>query len=257
MNLYVRSYGDFVLYPPDRESRKQVDFGEIFWPVDGQGIFYQGKQKFILRPGHAWYYPPGTLHDYMPQNRFHYCWLTVAGWDCKKFFELLRIKPGLNKAGICPRHLFRMIETDIELHGDKHRLSALATAFKILALISGGDTEEAKPNEDISEIKSYIDENYGDSALSVEQLAANAGMHRGSLSRAFRKTYGISISNYIISCRMKNAVEMLSSTSYSIAEIAANSGLSSAHYFSKAFARKIGFTPNEFRKRFRNFPADQ
>lgn len=251
LDLYVRSYGEFTLNPPDRELCRRCDFGEIFWPVDGQGTFLLNNRNYTLRPGYAWYYPPGSLHDYIPKSRFHYCWFAIAGTNCEMLFQLLNIKPGLNQVGVCPRALFNMLGTDLCYHTNQNRLNALATAFKLLTVIATGNSRKKATKNGIPEVKNYIDINFGNPNLSVEQLASDLSMHRGSLSRGFHRTYGVTLSSYIISCRMKNASELLTTTDYSIAEIAHDCGWSSAHYLSEVFTKKIGITPFEFRKRFR------
>ena len=49
--------------------------------------------------------------------------------------------------------------------------------------------------------------------------------------------------------RLKNAIDMLSSTNYSIREIAEECGFRSANYFSKVFSAKVGITPTEYRNK--------
>ncbi len=253
LKLFVRSCGEFTLAPPDRERCRTVDFGEIFWPIDGRGIFRLKNREFTLRPGFVWYYPPGICHDYIPKDTFHYCWLTIAGPGARVLFDLLDIVPGINRAGVCPRSLFNLVGTDLNYHTPEHRLNALSTAFRILTLISLGRRERKNGSGDISEIKTFIDMNCGDPDLSVEQIAANFSMHRGSLSRVFRKTYEITISGYIISSRLQNAANLLTDTPYSTHEIAKTCGFSSTHYFSKVFVRKFGVTPVAFRARYIRF----
>ncbi|NMA21654.1 MAG: AraC family transcriptional regulator [Lentisphaerae bacterium] len=256
-NLFVRSYGEFILIPPDREDRVTRNFGEIFWPIDGHGLFTMAGKEYVLRPGYVWYYPPGMQHDFKPKNTFHYCWLTIAGEDSGKLFAMLDIQPGLNRAGICPRDLFNRVGTDLNFLTKKHQLSALALAFKILTLIaSGGRKMKASTGHDMGEVKNYIDANCGLPDLSVEQIASELNMHRVSLSRAFKKRYGVTISDYIISSRMKKASYLLSTTAYPLNEIAPECGMNSRHYFSKVFTQKIGFSPSEYRKLFRTEPSD-
>ncbi len=250
-NLYIRSCGEFVLEPPDREDIETLDFGEIFWPISGECVFkYEGKSS-VLRPGHVWYYPPGSLQDYFPLESFHYCWLTFAGADSRKIFEMLSIQPGLNPAGSCPLPPFSSIVNDIQFFTKEYRLKVLATAFKILTLISSGHSQ-AESEDWVMEIKKYIDDNCGDRQLTVEKIADDWKMHRVSISRAFHRKLGITISDYIISCRLKSASELLMRTGYPLSKIAELCGMSSAHYFGKVFMKKTGVTPSEFRRKFQN-----
>ena len=249
--LYIRSVGEFVLCAPDREKKQlKKDFGEIFWPIDGEAVFFLNGEKHILSPGCVWYYPPDSLHDFYPLKSFHYCWLTVAGKDAGELFELMQLKPGLNRALNCPVYLFRSIFDELDSSSLPSGLNALSTAFKILSMIrlmpqNVGNQQSKK----VFLAKESIENNLDDPGLSVERLAYEFGMHRGSLSRAFKQCYGITVSDYIISCRIQKAAELLKTSELSVSEITHLCGMTSPHYFSKVFAGKIGVSPTEFRLR--------
>ncbi|MBQ6471432.1 MAG: AraC family transcriptional regulator [Victivallales bacterium] len=250
LNLYVRSYGEFVLYPPDREEIVRNNFGEIFWPIDGKACFRFQNREFIVSPGTAWYYPPASVHDFTPRTRFHYSWFTLAGPDCDALPRLLHIRPGVNPAGGCPAALLRTLQGEICTHTTKHQFNALSIVFKALTLLAMGKTGESHVNDVASEMRSYMELNYGDVSLNVEALADKFNMHRGSASRAFRRAFGISPLNYLMSCRMQQASRLLVDTHCPVADVAHVCGFNSAHYFSCAFRRSYGFSPGEFRTRF-------
>lgn len=244
--LYVRSCGDFVLVPPDHEMSRTVDFAELFWPISGQCRFHGGGDH-ILRPGSVWYYPPGSWHEYKPVKPFHYCWLTVAGENAGKLFDILDIKPGLNKAGPCPHQLFTALGNELLDHSAKHKLSALSIAFKILIEVGSRPQKDSRSKNVLSDARKRIETDFGDPDLDVRVLAESQHMHRVSFSRAFHKAFDMTVRDYIQIVRIKNAIDMLSSTNYSIAEIAEECGFHSANYFSKVFSAKVGITPTEYR----------
>ncbi len=246
--LYVRSYGNFVLVPPDTEARRTVDFGEIFWPISGQCKFRVNGKDHIVKPGSLWYYPPDSYHDYTPVSTFHYCWLTIAGKNAGKFFELLNIVPGINRAGVCPEQLFSQLGNDLNHHSAKHRVNALATAFKIVSMASFMPKTQNRRDQSMEDVKNLIDSTYDDPELSVSQIAEYLNMHRGSLSRAFHRSFDMTISDYIIFVRLNNARVMLENPSYPIKEVAEACGFGSANYFAKVFAAHSGITPQKYRK---------
>lgn len=248
-NLFVRSYGDFILVPPDKEMWRTVDFGEIFWPISGHCSFRINDRNFTLRPGYIWYYPPGSWHEYFPLDAFHYCWFCVGGKKAADFFALQEIKPGLNKAGICPRQLFNQLGTYFHQPTEQHAANALSTAFEILTRVSLRSASSAGVESGMMILKRSIDIQFGDPELSVGSLAESLHMHRGSLSRAFHKTFGTTVQDYIIFVRLQNAVKMLTESNSPIKEIADYCGFRSANYFSKVFFQKTGMLPNEYRKK--------
>ena len=113
--FFVRSVGHFRVLPDNREGIKTADFGEIFWCLEGKGLFSLNGRRHTLLPGQVWYYPPGARHDYIPGDPlFHYRWLSLEGPGTKTLFDGLHILPGLNAAGVCPEELFARIELEIE-----------------------------------------------------------------------------------------------------------------------------------------------
>lgn len=251
LDLYVRSCGDFTLIPGDPEQERNVDFGEIFWPVSGSGKFVFHGRTYTVKPGMVWYYPPGSLHKYYPFELFHYCWVSVAGEQAKNFFQLTGLVPGINKAGNCPVHLFTYLLNDLQIHTAVHRVNALNTAFQILTQIPLSRHFSARPEKSMKEVRNLIESSFADPDLSVERLAEKLNMHRGSLSRAFSKAYGTSISDYIIHTRLQAAMTMLKESSLSIREIAEYCGFSSGNYFAKVFSAKTSFTPKNFRDKYK------
>lgn len=251
--VYIRSCGEYILSPPNREKPITPDFAEIFWPLAGSAKFKLGKYEYTLHPGMVWYYPPNTPQDFWPHDsEFHYWWMTIAGKGCNHFFDMLNIQQGLNTCGACPIHLFHQINKDLNSLTEQERLDALITAFKILTLISPVKDSYTPTNEEkLTELPNYIEDNCGDPKLSVAELADKLNMHRGSFSRSFKRYFGVSAVRFIINCRMKKASELLKCTEHSITEIAVACGMGSAHYFSKVFASQTGMSPLEFRNRFR------
>jgi len=50
---------------------------------------------------------------------------------------------------------------------------------------------------------------------------------------------------------MKQARRLLSSTSFSVGEIATRCGYENIYYFSSAFRKNVGCSPTEFRRQYR------
>ena len=248
-DCYVRSYGDFILVPPDKELWRTADFGEIFWPISGHGSFQLNQKNYTLRTGWIWYYPPGSWHEYYPLDAFHYCWFCIGGKKSADFFSLLDIKPGLNKAGICPHALFNRLGTYFHQPTDKHQASALSTAFEILTRVGLKSRQEPREDGGLMEIKRIIEARFGDPELSVGTLADILNMHRGSLSRVFHKSFGTTVQDYISFVRLQNAAKMLAESNSSIREIAEYCGFRSANYFSKVFLLKTGMLPHDYRNK--------
>jgi AraC-like DNA-binding protein len=250
LGFFVRSCGHFILVPPDREARRKADFAEIFWGLRGRGAFRDGNDEYILKENQVWYYPPGYIHDFFPKSSaFQYYWLAIEGRSAGRLFEDLGIRPGLSQAGPCPEGLFSSVMLDAQSPERTKHIRALATAIAILTQIVTRGVEKLPQESPSSVDKAIIDENFGDPELNVESIAKLLHMHRVSLSRIFARDHRMSISNYLISCRIRHAMSLLHETDLRLKEIAQASGFKTSEYFSRAFLQAVGMPPGVFRKR--------
>jgi two-component system response regulator YesN len=94
----------------------------------------------------------------------------------------------------------------------------------------------------------YIDANYAEPTLSLEEVAEAAHISPGYLSRLLKLETGFSFVDYLTRVRINKAVQMMSDPAVKVYEVAEAVGYQSQHYFSRAFKRVFGRPPVEFRK---------
>lgn len=130
-----------------------------------------------------------------------------------------------------------------------HRIEALNCAFQILTRAASGVRKRGgtKIGDRSELVKRIIEENFSEPGFNVDRLAEIMGCGRVVLSREFSQRFGVTLSGYIRSLRIRKALEMLEKYETDIAEIAVECGYSSAGYFSKSLVAATGQTPSEFR----------
>lgn len=105
-------------------------------------------------------------------------------------------------------------------------------------------------NRQCAAIRRYIDSHYKE-PLNLDLLAEEAHVSKFYLSHSFKREYGISPINYMISRRIAESRHLLVETDMSLSQIARILGFSSASYFSQTFRRAEGTSPQDYRKRHR------
>jgi len=85
--------------------------------------------------------------------------------------------------------------------------------------------------------------------LSVEALAARAGLSTRQFSRCFREAFNAPPASYIKALRLDAARTVLGQGG-NVAQAAAASGFNSADGFRRAFESQFGVAPSEYRRRF-------
>ncbi len=94
----------------------------------------------------------------------------------------------------------------------------------------------------------YIETSY-DKELSLETVAESVYLSPQYFNKLFKDYTGRPFGDYLVNYRLKKASEMLESTALQVNEIAEETGFNSPQYFTRAFRKVYGISPNEYRKR--------
>lgn len=86
-----------------------------------------------------------------------------------------------------------------------------------------------------------------DRSMNVSEMAKFVGMSRSGLQHNYKKMFGVSVINDVISGRIEQAKRRLSGSSLSIAEISRMCGYKSEYSFMTQFKERTGYTPTEYR----------
>lgn len=134
----------------------------------------------------------------------------------------------------------------LELHA---RFLRMASAMKVeegravLPVVSGEISL-------VEQIAIYIARNYRN-PIKVADVGAAVGLHPDYANTLFKKTFGVTLGEYIVEERIAHAQRLLVSTTDSVADIVFQCGFGSVSSFNAAFLKLNACTPREFRKRFR------
>lgn len=86
--------------------------------------------------------------------------------------------------------------------------------------------------------------------FTLAMLAKAHNLSVSSLSHRFKAVTGVSPMEYLQSCRMANAKQMLAETDYSIGRIVEKCGFSDSSNFSRSFKKQTGLSPSAYRKQY-------
>ncbi len=92
----------------------------------------------------------------------------------------------------------------------------------------------------------FINDNYC-SDVRLGSVAAQAGMSTAHFSRMFKKVMGLSYQEYLNSCRITKAKNLLRTSPRSISEIAVSLGFADTTGFGRIFKKLTGQTPSAYR----------
>ena len=108
----------------------------------------------------------------------------------------------------------------------------------------------------IAEVIQYINENY-ELSLNIENLAHMFDISSRYIRKCFVQETGTSCQHYINSLRIGKAKELLWFTSYTVTEIAMQTGFNSSQYFCRIFQQYTEMSPLEYRNLWRGSKAEE
>ncbi len=94
----------------------------------------------------------------------------------------------------------------------------------------------------------FINENYMDADMSLNQAACAANVSANHFSALFSQEMNQTFIEYLTELRMKKAKELLRCTDMRSGQIALEIGYKDSHYFSFLFKKTQGCTPSDYRR---------
>ena len=104
----------------------------------------------------------------------------------------------------------------------------------------------AHPARHLLRAKDLIDARYRD-PLDVAALARAAHLSPAHFSREFRRAFGETPHQYLLTRRLERAAALLRNTDRSVTEICFNVGLASVGSFTTSFGRAFSMSPTAYR----------
>src|SRR5579862_3843913 len=164
-----------------------------------------------------------------------------------KFYTSAGITAGIDMA-------LAQIEED---HGPSQ---ALAVARELVVYLKrpGGQQQFSEPLEfQVKSVDRFADLTAWMTAhlaadLSVEAMAARTFIGTRQFSRVFKEIYGVTPAAFVEELRLSEASKRLSSRRISVDSVATSVGYNSVDVFRRAFERRFGVSPGNYRSRFAN-----
>lgn len=135
-------------------------------------------------------------------------------------------------------------ESDLILRGMLHNL--IMTVIRCHCPTNPTDIVLSKTDASILSAMKYMECNFLNNPSLIE-TASHVNFSPAHFSRLFKKTVGVTYSEYLNYIRIEKGRSLLLTTSLSINEIAQLSGFDNGNYFCNVMKKLLGRTPSSFR----------
>ncbi len=126
------------------------------------------------------------------------------------------------------------------------RLSALTADLLLCFFRAVAEEKLPRSASPVQEIAAYVRTHCAEKCDNIT-IGKVFGYHPNYLNRIWKSYYGGSLHQYMLRCRMEEAIALLETTLLSIAEVGQAVGFPDPAHFSRTFRRITGRTPGAFR----------
>ena len=284
---YLRSKLDMIshsvltstqVYTPDNAllQLNTHNLIEVDLIVEGRGIHCVHDQEIPCKEGDVFVIPQNTSHGYFLEGANDSLALRRLSFDISEWFDGDVATPGKedfcygvfreNPALACAvlnssvkdivLGLYNAIE--YEINKKKNQWQDAVNGYLTILLINiGRYVDYAIKNVHIASATDWktalstikiVNEDYGDSMLTLKSIAERLFVSETHLSSIFKKTTGKRFSEYLRGVRLERACELLAKTDKRVEDIVSECGLRDVPSFYKNFSAFMNMTPNEYRR---------
>ena len=255
-----------VHYADETVSPHEHDFYELIVIRSGDGCHRIGSLEYPIYPGEVFFLQPGVLHSFSEFSHLTLLNFMFRLDSFQQYYERLEALTGfrtliaplkngellmLDDTAVCALGLLvdRISSEQVSRSPGFHIAVELSLCEALLCIARnlhrvGRDNIKSLK---MAGVLDFIAKNLT-ANLSLTHLAGVAGMSLTHFRRSFKEATGLSPVQYLLRLRVSKAQELLTGSSLSLAEIAADTGFGNVNYFSRQFTHVAGISPGAYRK---------
>lgn len=115
-----------------------------------------------------------------------------------------------------------------------------------LNAIDNSDSDKNAHSLLIRRVHEYIEQNFSNSALRLEDVAQANFISTQYLCSVYKKATGNTVGDYIFDVRMRHAQKLIKDDQRNVTAISEACGYEDPNYFGKCFRKKYGITPKQY-----------
>lgn len=251
----------------------EFEFGYV---ISGRVVYRTGQKEMVLCGGDGIFINKGVLHCLQSADRdgmtrfksqfFDRAFLAGASGSIIDLRYIAPVQEQRSLDAVVIRGsqtenagVLNLIQDAIRLSGEKPEFFEMRLRnifsqvwervyqWAVFACSDKENGENMSRDRQVKQMLVYIQENYH-TKLTVGHIAAAAHVSERECYRLFQTVIGMSPMDFVISCRLQAAAELLACTDHSVLDIAMETGFGTSSYFGKIFRKYYQTAPLQYRK---------
>lgn len=261
-------------YDYNMPTKHLHDEYEIYYLVEGERFYFIGQKTYHIKKGDLVFINKNVIHKTgmasspyhdrilieFTEEPFKSFFTTFGDIGLSSFFEehtgVMNLDP---REQSYVENIFLGIHSEIQHKKKGYRLSVMSKLASLLIFamrrtdrnaVTKVAASASPKHKKIDDVADYIVKHCTE-PLSLETVADTFYINKCYLSRIFKEITSFTVNEYINIHRINKAQELLTSTSLSMTEIAAECGYESLTYFEKVFRTYREISPLKYRNKYR------
>lgn len=222
-------------------------------------------QNVLVKEGELSIVSPTILHSGRASNEGYECYVIMfeisdlynGTVSAKQYVEPIINGDIRFKYKTDNQQIVQLAEHIVEMqlnHNNYHPLETVGCLYRLLGLlcehcIDSGNSS-IKKFESFNNVVNYINANFTKN-ISAADISRHFGYDESYFCRKFKKSTGITVTNYIRTQRLEHARQLLEKTEEPIRHIAISCGFIDAAYFTNCFKSMYKISPLKYRNEYK------
>lgn len=251
MPIFVECIGISHPNPDYFIERARSDYFIFEYVLSGVGYIYYKNTTYKVEKDDLYILPEGTPHKYWSDkiDPYEKIWINIHSSIISEIMRAYGLSDKIVfKNSDCKALFYELLQlAKTVTFNDEVCFTAAETIFKILNRVAQSEQKLSHVSAIAKATKVMLDDNiYGN--ITVEQIAERLLVSKVQIINEFKKYYLMTPYAYYMSNKIETAKNMLDTTSLRVSEIAESLGFCEQNYFSYLFKKKVGLSPQMFRK---------
>lgn len=232
-------------YSIERQSSSPITVFE--YVLEGEGkLLIDGKWQtarsgdiYILRSGEHQHYRSA------PQRPWKKIWINYISDYLTAMLDAYNIKSGIYNSDAARDHFEQLFKLSQSVTPDQDACYAIAEHIHAIlhAIVSERGAGQSDKYRILEALNAAVYEK-----TNLDRLAADLHISKSNMIRIFKKHYGVTPYEYLISQKISAAKLLLKDTKMTVKEISQRVCITDEHYFSSLFFARVGMRPKEYRQ---------
>lgn len=252
-NIRPRTVPKFYTNRPNGQRDYQLIYvanGCVHFLLDGKEQVVEKGYMVLFRPGDP------QIYEVYPKEQGEFFWVHFTGCEVEDILAACGIPRGRSVfwAGVTAdiRSMYCQMIRELQLKGT-HYEELLRMDLRHLFLLMHRhltDTANAESpiHGEITQALGWFERHWRE-PISMDEYAVRNRMTPYWFRQKFKAFTGTTPTQYIISLRIANAMNLMENTDYNIEQIAEAVGYDNPSYFRRLFRKHTGVSPSEYKKR--------